>query len=291
MYLCTPKSIGKLVSNDLGVWRSPVSAPALGAGGHKFESCYPDDQKKEVLSRAEFPFDASARSPFDKFSGCSAARLARQLRELEVPSSNLGIPTNFLSEPLSDQWLFCLLFFHRIIRRFYRQIGYFPSENLEKSRGGVNLSASIPKQANRKAERPEQQSFFYGKSISSNLFRNRRFVLASFPRCGCRHKRCECTGIAHVGPSERQRLGGDGAQKTHDRILSNQVSWFDCNAEIFEDTSTGDSWIKIFHNGYKKGRIVSNPDYNPCKLTGVLNRRLSSRYMTTADNGMTYYFN
>ena len=115
MYLCTPKSIGKLVSNDLGVWRSPVSAPALGAGGHKFESCYPDDQKKEVLSRAEFPFDASARSPFDKFSGCSAARLARQLRELEVPSSNLGIPTNFLSEPLSDQWLFCLLFFHRII--------------------------------------------------------------------------------------------------------------------------------------------------------------------------------
>ena len=143
MYLCTPKSIGKLVSNDLGVWRSPVSAPALGAGGHKFESCYPDDQKKEVLSRAEFPFDASARSPFDKFSGCSAARLARQLRELEVPSSNLGIPTNFLSEPLSGQWLFYLLFFHRIIRRFYRQIGYFPSENLEKSRGGVNLSASI----------------------------------------------------------------------------------------------------------------------------------------------------
>ena len=70
-----------------------------------------------------------------------------------------------------------------------------------------------------------------------------------------------------------------------------QVSWFDCNAEIFEDTSTGDSWIKIFHNGYKKGRVVSNPDYNPRKLTGVLNRRLSSRYMTTADNGMTYYFN
>ena len=50
-------------------------------------------------------------------------------------------------------------------------------------------------------------------------------------------------------------------------------------------------WIKIFHNGYKKGRVVSNPDYNPRKLTGVLNRRLSSRYMTTADNGMTYYFN
>ena len=25
-----------------GVWRSPVSAPALGAGGHGFESRYPD---------------------------------------------------------------------------------------------------------------------------------------------------------------------------------------------------------------------------------------------------------
>ena len=64
------------------------------------------------------------------------------------------------------------------------------------------------------------------------------------------------------------------AEMVHERHTTayyfNQVSWFDCNAEIFEDTSTGDSWIK---------------------LTGVLNRRLSSRYMTTADNGMTYYFN
>ena len=25
-----------------GVWRSPVSAPALGAGGRRFESYYPD---------------------------------------------------------------------------------------------------------------------------------------------------------------------------------------------------------------------------------------------------------
>ena len=25
-----------------GVWRSPVSVPALGAGGRKFESYYPD---------------------------------------------------------------------------------------------------------------------------------------------------------------------------------------------------------------------------------------------------------
>ena len=219
MYLCTPKSIGKLVSNDLGVWRSPVSAPALGAGGHKFESCYPDDQKKEVLSRAEFPFDASARSPFDKFSGCSAARLARQLRELEVPSSNLGIPTNFLSEPLSDQWLFCLLFFHRIIRRFYRQIGYFPSENLEKSRGGVNLSASIPKQANRKAERPEQQSFSMEKASLLTCFATAALFSLHFLAATAATNNANALGIAHVGPSERQRLGGDGAQKTHDRIL------------------------------------------------------------------------
>ena len=26
----------------IGVWRSPASAPALGAGGRRFESCYPD---------------------------------------------------------------------------------------------------------------------------------------------------------------------------------------------------------------------------------------------------------
>ena len=39
----------------------------------------------------------------------------------------------------------------------------------------------------------------------------------------------------------------------------NQVSWFDCNAEIFEDTSTGDSWIKIFHNGYKKAESYPIP--------------------------------
>ena len=291
MYLCTPKSIGKLVSNDLGVWRSPVSAPALGAGGHKFESCYPDDQKKEVLSRAEFPFDASARSPFDKFSGCSAARLARQLRELEVPSSNLGIPTNFLSEPLSDQWLFCLLFFHRIIRRFYRHIEYFPSENLEKSRGGVNLSASIPKQANRKAERPEQQSFSMEKASLLTCFATAALFSLHFLAATA------ATNDANAPASLTSVLPSDNAsaEMVHERHTTayyfNQVSWFDCNAEIFEDTSTGDSWIKIFHNGYKKGRVVSNPDYNPRKLTGVLNRRLSSRYMTTADNGMTYYFN
>ena len=146
------------------------------------------------------------------------------------------------------------------------------------------MSASIPKQANRKAERPEQQSFFYGKSISSNLFRNRRFAAAA-------------TNDANAPASLTSVLPSDNAsaEMVHKRHTTayyfNQVSWFDCNAEIFEDTSTGDSWIKIFHNGYKKGRVVSNPDYNPRKLTGVLNRRLSSRYMTTADNGMTYYFN
>ena len=46
-------------------------------------------------------------------SGCSAARLARQLRELEVPGSNPGTPTKFKSaylsiEPLHpEQGLFC----------------------------------------------------------------------------------------------------------------------------------------------------------------------------------------
>ena len=32
--------------DQFGVWRSSVSAPALGAGGHRFESCNPD---KKVL--------------------------------------------------------------------------------------------------------------------------------------------------------------------------------------------------------------------------------------------------
>lgn len=68
------------------------------------------------------------------------------------------------------------------------------------------------------------------------------------------------------------------------------VAWTPCSARIFRDTNTGDSWIKITHNGPKRGKVVSNPDYNPRKLSGVLNRRLSSKYMTTADNGMTYYF-
>ena len=35
------------------------------------------------------------------FSGCSAVRLARQLRELEVPSSNLGIPTKTKANPFA----------------------------------------------------------------------------------------------------------------------------------------------------------------------------------------------
>ena len=31
--------------NAIGVKRSPVSAPALGAGGPRFESWYPDEEK------------------------------------------------------------------------------------------------------------------------------------------------------------------------------------------------------------------------------------------------------
>ena len=33
-----------------------------------------------------------------KYSGCSAVRLARQLRELEVPGSNPGTPTDLQSD-------------------------------------------------------------------------------------------------------------------------------------------------------------------------------------------------
>jgi len=69
------------------------------------------------------------------------------------------------------------------------------------------------------------------------------------------------------------------------------VAWTPCSARIFRDTDTGDSWIKITHNGPKRGKVVPNPDYSPRNMTGALNRRLSSKYMTTADNGMTYYFN
>ena len=31
-----------LKENSHGVWRSPVSAPVLGTGGRRFESCHPD---------------------------------------------------------------------------------------------------------------------------------------------------------------------------------------------------------------------------------------------------------
>ena len=33
------------------MWRSPVSAPALGAGGHRFESCYPDQTGPQPRGR------------------------------------------------------------------------------------------------------------------------------------------------------------------------------------------------------------------------------------------------
>ncbi len=36
-----------------------------------------------------------ARLSYQATAGCSAARLARQLRELEVPGSNPGTPTQF----------------------------------------------------------------------------------------------------------------------------------------------------------------------------------------------------
>ena len=37
-----PSPLNFFRSFFFGVWRSPVSAPALGAGGRRFESCHPD---------------------------------------------------------------------------------------------------------------------------------------------------------------------------------------------------------------------------------------------------------
>ena len=39
-----------------GVWRSPASAPALGAGGRRFESCCPDNLKTRESRRFVTPF-------------------------------------------------------------------------------------------------------------------------------------------------------------------------------------------------------------------------------------------
>ena len=69
----------------------------------------PTIKSKREVTKERNSRSASGRCFARSVSGCSAARLARQLRELEVPSSNLGIPTIFPSEPLSNQWLFCFL--------------------------------------------------------------------------------------------------------------------------------------------------------------------------------------
>ena len=42
-----------------------------------------------------------------KYSGCSAVRLARQLRELEAPGSNPGIPTYFTQMTIIVVCFFC----------------------------------------------------------------------------------------------------------------------------------------------------------------------------------------
>ena len=129
------------------MWRSPVSAPALGAGGHRFESCYPDQtgpqprgrevrrtrergpkseeyereaekkEREERRERGERPRESCEHRPSKKSgtntrsaevlkksdprigiykwsSGCSAVRLAHQLRELGVTGSNPVIPTD-----------------------------------------------------------------------------------------------------------------------------------------------------------------------------------------------------
>ena len=39
---------------QFGVWRSPVSAPGLGPGGRRFESCHPDTIGKAIASAMAF---------------------------------------------------------------------------------------------------------------------------------------------------------------------------------------------------------------------------------------------
>ena len=38
----------------LGVWPSPVKAPALGAGDRRFESCHPDIKIQLIYKRVGF---------------------------------------------------------------------------------------------------------------------------------------------------------------------------------------------------------------------------------------------
>ncbi len=93
-YICTPNSRGfpdgcSGTAGPTGCSAVRLAQPALGAGGHRFESCYPDDT---ALGRRCYDGGESSRMTYF-CSGCSAVRLARQLRELEVPGSNPGIPT------------------------------------------------------------------------------------------------------------------------------------------------------------------------------------------------------
>ena len=39
---------------QFGVWRSPVSAPGLGPGGRRFESCHPDTIVKAIAIAMAF---------------------------------------------------------------------------------------------------------------------------------------------------------------------------------------------------------------------------------------------
>ena len=45
-----------------GVWRSPASAPALGAGGRRFESFCPDGENQEVTSNRNLLFFGNERN-------------------------------------------------------------------------------------------------------------------------------------------------------------------------------------------------------------------------------------
>lgn len=60
--------------------------------------------------------------------------------------------------------------------------------------------------------------------------------------------------------------------------------WQDVSGSIFIHKPTGKRYIKIFHNGERKGFVLNNRDYKEGSGPS------RSKYLTNADNGITYYF-
>ncbi len=65
-------------------------------------------------------------------------------------------------------------------------------------------------------------------------------------------------------------------------------AWIEARGTLWMDRTTGRKWVKIFHNGDRKGPLLNNRDY---KGKIGLNRRLTCKYMANCDNGYTYYIN